>query len=1041
MVDLKSTTGDLPSLAIRRPVLVLVANLLIVIAGLAALGAVEIRELPNVDRPVVSVRAEFPGASPETMDAEVTRILEGAVARVSGLYRLRSASEENSARIFAEFNPGVDLDAAAAEVREAVSRVSRQLPDRVENVFVVKADQDAQPVITVAATSETLSDDALARVVEQDVIPELISIDGVADVTVSGSRRRQLRVVVDPLRLTSFNLSMNDVEAVLREAPFDVPAGSLRSDVQELLVRANASVTTAQQVRELMLTPQVRLDDVANVYFGPADASQYSRLNGLSVIGLGVIRQAGSNTISIAEAVRSRSAQLERQFKDLSLAVTDDSSTFIVKSIRELLISMALTVSIVISTIWIFLGSARATLVPAVTIPVALIGTLAAIWLGGFSVNNLTLLALLLATGLVVDDAIVVLENIQRKASQGMGARAAAVIGTRQVYFAVIATSAVLISVFIPIAFLPGTAGGLFREFGFVLAVAVAISSFVALSLVPAMASRLASTRSASPDSADNSKKRGGLLLSVGSLLKTFYLGTLSAALARPLLALLLALGTAAGAAALYPLLDKELLPNEDRGLVRVRASGPDGVGLGYIEGQTQLIERILEPYRESGEVTDIFTVVGTWDPHRSGVTLPLADWSRRERSQGEIIRELRRKLDNLPGARVSVYGDNSLNLRGQGGGLEFAVTGSDYEEIFEGAKLLAAAITEQSTLVRNPDIGFAPTQPQLAIQIDRQRASELGVELNGLASTLTAAIDGVEVVDLNIDDEAVPLLLEASINQINDPTDLMSLHVSTGDGQLVPLTSLVTVTETGVATQLDRHGQRRAIEVDVDLAAGVPLADAVADIERLAAQALPAGLNLMFRGEAATLEESTRGVAVIYGVALLVVFLVLCAQFEGFMSATVVTLTVPLGVAAALAALFLTGTSINIYSQVGLILLIGLMAKNGILVVEFADQLRDRGMAVKEAITLSAEVRMRPVAMTIVSTVLGALPLILASGAGAEARAAIGWVIFGGLGFAALFTLYVTPVIYLLLGRFGRVRSEEVRKLETEIAQAQQAR
>ncbi|MEM9184511.1 MAG: efflux RND transporter permease subunit, partial [Pseudomonadota bacterium] len=530
MVDLKSTTGDLPSLAIRRPVLVLVANLLIVIAGLAALGAVEIRELPNVDRPVVSVRAEFPGASPETMDAEVTRILEGAVARVSGLYRLRSASEENSARIFAEFNPGVDLDAAAAEVREAVSRVSRQLPDRVENVFVVKADQDAQPVITVAATSETLSDDALARVVEQDVIPELISIDGVADVTVSGSRRRQLRVVVDPLRLTSFNLSMNDVEEVLREAPFDVPAGSLRSDVQELLVRANASVTTAQQVRELMLTPQVRLDDVANVYFGPADANQYSRLNGLSVIGLGVIRQAGSNTISIAEAVRSRSAQLERQFKDLSLAVTDDSSTFIVKSIRELLISMALTVSIVISTIWIFLGSARATLVPAVTIPVALIGTLAAIWLGGFSVNNLTLLALLLATGLVVDDAIVVLENIQRKASQGMGARAAAVIGTRQVYFAVIATSAVLISVFIPIAFLPGTAGGLFREFGFVLAVAVAISSFVALSLVPAMASRLASTQSAAPAAEGNAKKRGGLLLSVGSLLKTFYLGTLSAA-------------------------------------------------------------------------------------------------------------------------------------------------------------------------------------------------------------------------------------------------------------------------------------------------------------------------------------------------------------------------------------------------------------------------------------------------------------------------------------------------------------------------------
>ncbi|MFK7958771.1 MAG: efflux RND transporter permease subunit, partial [Lysobacterales bacterium] len=436
----RAVSGDLPSLAIRRPVLVLVINLLIVIAGFAALGTVEVRELPNVDRPVVSVRASFPGASPETMDAEVTRVLEGAVARVSGINQLRSSSEENSARIFVQFNPGVSLDAAAADVREAVSRVSRELPDRVENVFVVKADQDAQAVITVAATSATLSTEALSRLVDKDVIPDLISVEGVADVVPSGSRQRQLKVVVNPLALSRFNVSMTDVATVLRQAPFDVPAGSLRSDEQELIVRADASVTTADQVRNLMLTDNVRIADIANVYFGPADAQQFARLDGLTVIGLGVIRQAGSNTIEIAKAVRQRIAQLEQQYGEITLSVIDDSSTFIRQSIRELLISMTLTVSIVIATIWLFLGSLRATLVPAVTIPVALIGTLAAIWLAGFSLNNLTLLALLLATGLVVDDAIVVLENIQRRARQGMGSRAAAVIGTRQVYFAVIAT-------------------------------------------------------------------------------------------------------------------------------------------------------------------------------------------------------------------------------------------------------------------------------------------------------------------------------------------------------------------------------------------------------------------------------------------------------------------------------------------------------------------------------------------------------------------------------------------------------------------------
>ena len=483
--DTGQEINDLPSLSIRRPILVVVLNLLIVIAGVAAILAVEIRELPDVDRPFVSVRAEYPGASPETMDAEVVSLIEGAVARVSGIQSIKSASEENEGRIWIEFRPGTDLDSAASDVREAVSRVSRRLPDRVEQVIVIKADDNAQAVASIAVYSETLIEEEVTRIVEQDIIPELVSIDGVADVQLNGDRQRMLRVVVDPLRLASYGLSVTDVSQVLRLAAFDVPAGSFRSEDQQLIVRADASTATAAEVADIIISDSIRIGDIANVYFGPEDARSYTRLDGHPVVSLGIVRQARSNTIQISDGMHRAVQQLNDRFDDLELVVTDDQALFIRSSVKEVLFTLSLTVSIVIATIWLFIGSFRATLVPSVAIPVALIGTVAAIWLLGFSINILTLLALVLATGLVVDDAIVVLENIKRRRAQGLGARAASVLGTRQVFFAVVTTTAVLISVFIPIAFLPSTAGRLFREFGLVLACAVVISSFVSLTLVP----------------------------------------------------------------------------------------------------------------------------------------------------------------------------------------------------------------------------------------------------------------------------------------------------------------------------------------------------------------------------------------------------------------------------------------------------------------------------------------------------------------------------------------------------------------------------
>tara|TARA_R110002096_G_scaffold6305_16_gene29359 strand:- start:7534 stop:10635 length:3102 start_codon:yes stop_codon:yes gene_type:complete len=1020
---------DLPSISVRRPVLVLVVNLLIVIAGIAALTAVEIRELPDVDRPVVTLRANFPGASPETMDAEVISLLEGAVARVSGIKTIRSASEENSGRIFVEFRPGVDLDTAAADVREAVSRVSRQLPERLEQVVIVKADDDAQSIVELAILSDSLPMEQLTRVVEQEIVPLFLAVNGVADVQVSGDRKRMLRVAVDPLRLSSYGFSVTDVSEALMQAPFDVPAGSFRSQDQELIVRADATVSEASEVADIVIRDSIRIGDVAKVFFAPEDAQTMSRLNGNPVLGLGIVRQARSNTIEISAGVRAAMDRINARYPELTLLITDDQATFIKSSVTQVLITLALSIAIVIATIWLFIGSIRTTLVPAIAIPVALVGTVGAIWLMGFSINILTLLALVLATGLVVDDAIVVLENIQRQRADGVRARAAAVLGTRQVFFAVIATTAVLVSVFVPISFLPSTAGRLFREFGLVLASAVIISSFVALSLVPAAAARVLSK-------ADFSGTPGPIQR-LGQRLAASYRTSLASILNHPWAAVLVAVAFALAAGFAYQALDRELIPSEDRGSIRIMAAGPDGVGIKFMERQTDKIEAILQPYVANGEAESVQSRIGQWDPNRTLVTIPLVDWSARSRSQQDIIAELRPKLEAIPGVRANAWGSNSLNLRGNSGGLEIALLGNNYAEIFEVAKVFALAIEDQLPELTRPRISFDPTQPQLSVEIDRRRAADLGVDLPSLAATLRAMIDGDELIDLNIDDEAVPILLESTNGAINDPSDLVNLNVGARNGDLIPLSSIVSLREQGVATQLDRYAQRRAIGINIEMAETYPLQSAVDDLRGLADEVLPESVSLIFRGEAEALQETSREVALTYVLAILVIFLVLAAQFEGFTSALVVTCIVPFGVAAAVFALLLTGTSLNIYSQIGLVLLIGLMAKNSVLVVEFAEQLRDRGLDVRDAIEQGAARRLRPVMMTLVSTVLGGLPLILGSGAGAEARHAIGWVVFGGLGLSALFTLYLTPALYLLFARFSKPRVAATRSLAEELQHA----
>ena len=1024
-------TNDLPSLSIRRPVLIVVLNLLIAIAGLAALSGLEVRELPDVDTPTVTVTASYPGASPETVDAEVTSRLEGAVARVSGVKNIYAQSEENSARVRVEFRPGINLEDAANETRESVSRVQRQLPEDVEQVSIIRADNDAQAVVSLAISSNTLDMETLTERVDTDVAPLFLSIPGVADVSLSGDRARVLRVSVDPLRLTSFGLSMTDIADALVLAPFDVPAGSIQSADQALIVRADATSVSAQDVGDIVVSGDIRINDVASVYFGPADSSSVVRLDGQPVIGVGVIRQASSNTIEISDEVLAMVADLDKRFTDMDIVVTADDAEFIRDSVKEVVVSLSLTVALVVVTLLVFIGSWRATIVPALSIPVSLAGALGIIWAMGFSINILTLLALVLATGMIVDDAIVVSENIQRRRGMGLGARAAAVVGTREVFFAVIATTAVLASVFIPIAFLPSTAGRLFREFGGVLAGAVIISSFVALSLVPALTARLAVKKQ---------KQSGFFHATFGRFRHAclrVYQYTLVKALKYAWLVGVLSLLAGGGAYLLAKNIDNELLPGEDRGTIRVFARGPDGAGLNFMDRQAEKMEEMLLPYVENGTIDSIYTVVGRWDPNIVFITAPLQHWDDRDKSLQDVVSEIRPGLQNIPGAPGNAFGGNSLNLRGQGGGLEIALTGDTYDNIHKAAMAFAATLESELPELGRPRVSYDPTQPQMRVNIDRRRAEELGVPLSDIASTLTAAVNGDDIADLNVGDQAIPIMLQTNNRSTVNPSDLTNLYVKSNDGNLIPLSSLAYITEEGVAAELERQAQRRAIKVEMELPEDIPLSEVVENVRTLAQQNLPDGIGLVFLGEAQTYEETSQQVALTYVLAFVIVLLVLAAQFESVNSAVVVMLTVPFGIAAAIYALYLTSTSINIYSQIGLVMLIGLLAKNAILLIEFADQLRDKGLSVYDAIVEAGKVRLRPIMMTLVSTILGGLPLILSTGAGAEARNAIGWVVFGGLGIAVVFTLYLTPVLYLALARFTKPRADETDRLEREMEAA----
>ncbi len=1026
-------TGGGTALMIRRPVLALVISLLIVVAGLAGLYGAEIRELPDVDRPVITVTTNFAGASPETVDRELTAIVEGAIARVSGVASMSSTSTLGRSRVTVEFSDSTDLNVAASDVRDALGRVTNNMPDGADDPRIVKADANSDPVMRLAVTSDRYNVQDMTILVEDLVVDRLAAVPGVADVNVYGDREKIFRVDVDQSRLAAFGLTLADLRSALSNVALDVPAGSLTAQTSDIVVRATADVTTPEGFEDLYINDRIRFRDVANVTLGADPGDSVLRANGRTGLGMGIIRQSASNTLEISQGVRAATQAIQAILPEgVDIRVTSDDATFISGAIDEVRTTLVLAVLIVIAIIFLFLRDWRATIIPAVTLPVSLIGAFAAIWLAGFSVNILTLLALVLATGMVVDDAIVVLENIVRKRNEGMGVRAAAVIGTREVFFAVITTTATLAAVFIPISFLPGQAGGLFTEFGFVLAFTVMISSVVALTLCPMLASRLIKRRDMSTANSKPSR-----FVAFGGYMSGIYSRLLRRALDAPLIVIVIALMAAGSAFALLPTIPQELTPAEDRAVALVRISAPQGVSLDYTRSRMTEIERLVSPLRDGGEVQNIFAIAGTGGSSNNGfMVLTLAPWGERERSQADIVGELNRAIATVPGLRAFAIQPNSLGIRGAGNGLQFAFVGNSYDELAEVGQQMVEKL-EQDPRFRQIRLSYETTQPQISVQIDRARASDLGVNIDGLAEALQALLDGREVAQVFIEDRSFPVKLLSTNNPINDPTDLESIYLKAGDGRIVPMSTIATLTEKAVAPDLRRESQMRSVSITAGLAPAFALGDAWAEAVVMAEPLMPGGVRIIPLAEAATLDQSSNDMLITFGIAIIVVLLVLSAQFESFVSAFIIISTVPLGLACAIFAMAMTGGSLNVYSQIGLVLLVGVMAKNGILIVEFANQLRNTGMDIRSAIEEASNIRLRPVMMTMISTVLGSVPLLLAFGAGAEARVALGWVIVGGLGLAMIATLFLTPVAYLLLARFATPSAEEERRLDVELREA----
>jgi len=1022
----------LSELSIRRPVFAAVVSLIVIVFGVAAVFRVPVRELPDIDTAVISVTTEYTGAAPETIDTDITEIIDSAVAGISGVKSISSESRLGQSRTTIEFQTYKNIDEAANDVRDAIGRVRGDLPDDVEEPRIVKQDADADPVMRLAVTSDRMTAPEITDYIERNVVDRLTTLDGVASVDLFGERRHAIRIWLDRRELAARNLTVADIETALRQSNVELPAGDLESTERGLTVKLNSRLTDIEQFRNIVVDRvagyPVKLGDVARVEPGVENDDTMVRANGKEALGLGIVRQSQANTIAVSNAVRAQLAEIQPNLPEgMKIEVGADDAQFVAASVHEVVVALVVALVLVILVILIFLRSFRATLVPAIAIPISLVGCFAVIYVLGFSLNILTLIALVLAIGLVVDDAIVMLENIERRISLGETPLVASVRGARQVTFAIIATSLTLVAVFVPISMLEGDIGKLFVEFGIVMAAAVLISTYVSLSACPALASKILTSRKHDPDAA------------AGGRVGRAYRAVLDKLLDYPVAVLGVTAVIAGLAFVVFRELPQELTPREDRGALFIPLTTPQGSTVAHTDAQTKLLEQKIAPFVDEAGIQMVYAVVGSWQrANRSFVVVRMKHWDERDVKQDDVVRRLVGAVNEVIGARGAPTVPAGLGLKGSSTPVRIVVSGPDFDEVKQWANLLLLRAQDNPGL-RNPELDFEENQPQLTLEIDRDKANDIGVSVQTIASTLQTMFASREVTNYIDRGREYPVMVQAQDDDRRTPSDIDNVFVRAGDGKtLVPLASLVKATEQAAAPALRRYNRLPSITLTAGLTEDYTLGQAIDFLEATAKAELPPQATIQFAGQSQQFKEASSGMAFTFALALLIVFLVLAAQFESWVHPLIIMLGVPMALAGAVFTLLFTGLTLNLYTQIGVILLIGLMAKNGILIAEFANQLRDEGKSVREAVLEASVVRLRPIVMTVIATILGAVPLIIATGAGAESRFAIGVVIAGGLGFATVLTLFLTPVLYNVMAGLSRPRAAVEQQLERELNRLQ---
>ncbi|GAA0567859.1 efflux RND transporter permease subunit [Halomonas salifodinae] len=1028
----------LSDVSVQRPVLATVLAALIVAFGLLALERLPLQEYPSIDPPVVGIDTRYPGASASVVETRITQVLEDRISGVSGIEVISSSSEDGRSSINVEFGLDKDIDAAANDIRDRISGALDNLPEEAEPPEVQKADSGSDVVLWLSLSGADYDMAELTDYANRYLVDRFSVLPGVSQVRVGGGRDYAMRVWLDTDALAARDLTAGDVEDALRAENVELPGGAIESRERQFIVRLPRSFATPDDFRRLVLDEGddgylVRLGDVARVEIGAVEERTIFRGNTTPMVGLGMMKQSTANVLEISEGVQAEMQRLRDTLPEgMELRLNFDASVFVDGAISQVVQTLFIAMGLVVVAIFVFLGNLRTTLIPAVTVPIALIGTFAALAAMGFSINLLTLLALVLAIGLIVDDAIVVLENIHRRMhDHGETPLVAAFRGTRQIAFAVIATTLVLIAVFVPLSLLQGDIGRLFSEFALTLAAAVAISSLLALTLTPMMASKILKAE----------MQEGRLARAVQWALehcRCVYRHLLEGALRRRFLVLALLAGVIGGMLWLNAALSKEYTPQEDRGNFFVLVNGPPGATYDYMLDYMDEIEARLMPMVEAGEVERVVVRAprgwGNIENFNGGfVIVNLADWGSR-RDAWAIMDEVRQKVADLPGIRA-------FPVMRQGFGssaekpVQFVLGGGTYEQLAEWRDTLIAHIREDNPRLTGLESDYEENQPQLRVDIDYTRAAALGVTVTEIGRTLETLLGGRTVTRYVDDGEEYDVILEGEPGARPSPASLESLRVrSQRSGELIPLASLVSLSDFAGPSTLNRFNRVRAITLQADLADNYPLGEALEYLESAVDEVLPAEAQTDVKGASRDYQEASGATAFLLGMGVLVVFLVLAAQFESFVHPLVIMLSVPLAICGALLGLYLTGQSLNIYSQVGLVMLVGLAAKNGILIVEFANQLRDQGWAFHEALVEASVTRLRPIVMTAVTTMAGAVPLIVSSGAGAETRLVIGTVILCGLAAATLFTLFVVPVAYDLLARRTGSPGDIKRRLEAEM-------